>query len=164
MHRIFTHFAQLLASLAVATIPVLTLINPTHASEMEVVATAYTSSDPSQAPYGNKNALGTRLRYGTITSAAADWSRLPVGTQFQVHGSDRIYEVDDYGSAMVGRWKIDLFRPSKSMVRTWGKRTVGITVIRWGSFERSLAILKPRAKKSAHVRRMVTALQERLAD
>jgi hypothetical protein len=41
----------------------------------------------------------------------------------------------------------------------WGVRHVNISVIRWGSFEKSLAILKPRAKKASHVREMVQKIQ-----
>jgi 3D (Asp-Asp-Asp) domain-containing protein len=69
-------------------------IDATAAEKRTVQATAYTHTDPSQAPYGNKNAIGTRLRFGRVTSAASDWSIFPLGTQFRINGSDMIYEVD----------------------------------------------------------------------
>lgn len=127
-----------------------------------VLATAYTHTETDHAAYGRKTAAGNRLRFGEVTSAAADWSIFPVGTRFRISGGDTIYEVDDYGSGMVGKQKVDLYRPNPGMMRAWGKRKVKLEVIKWGSFERSLEILKPRSSKASHVRRMVSAIEKRL--
>jgi hypothetical protein len=38
-------------------------------------------------------------------------------------------------------------------------RNVNINVLQWGSFDKSLAILKPREKKASHVRDMVHKIE-----
>ena len=65
---------------------------------MRVRTTAYTHSESDHIVYGVKNAIGTNLKYGMVRSAAADWSRFPVGTRFSIASEPGIvYEVDDYG-------------------------------------------------------------------
>lgn len=130
---------------------------------LDVQATAYTHTDPSQAPWGKKNAIGTVLRFGKVTSAASDWSILPLGTRFKIKGTERVYEIDDYGSGMVGKKKVDLYRPNRKMMNAWGKRRVEIEILKWGSFEKSLKILKPRSSKNRHIRQMVSALRRKLS-
>jgi hypothetical protein len=71
--------------------------------------------------------------------------------------------VDDYGSALVGTGTIDLYKPTTSAMNQWGTRKVNIRILKWGSFVRSLAILKPRAYKASHVREMVSRLSVRAA-
>ena len=66
----------------------------------------------------------------------------------------REYVIEDYGSALVGTNTIDIYQPSKSHMNEWGVRNVNIRVIRWGSFSKSVAIMKDRAKHD-HVRKMV---------
>jgi hypothetical protein len=107
--------------------------------------------------------VGTPLRHGQIRSAAADWSIYPVGTVFQIQGDPSLYVVDDYGSALVGTKTIDLYKPSFGAMNRWGTRRVTIQVICWGSFEKSLAILKPRAYKAPHIRKMVASIEGRAA-
>lgn len=123
-----------------------------------VRTTAYTHTEADHIQYGKKNALGTELRFGQVRSAAADWSVYPVGTQFKIEGSPYLYEIDDYGSALVGSNTIDLYKPDKSTMNHWGVRHVNIQVVRWGSRERSLEVLKPRTRFD-HVRRMVSRLE-----
>jgi transposase len=53
--------------------------------------------------------------------------------------------------------------PTYGQVDRWGKRDVTIEIIEWGSLEKSLEILKPRAKAS-HVRQMVKALKDKMED
>ncbi len=126
-----------------------------------VRTTAYTHTEADHLIYGAKTALGTQLRYhGPIRSAAADWSRFPLGTRFQIEGSPVIYEVDDYGSALVGKNTLDLYKPSKAHMNAWGARYVRIRVLRWGSYQKSLEIMAPRVHHS-HVREMVDAIQRR---
>ena len=104
-----------------------------------------------------------RATTGAVRSAAADWSIYPVGTVFQIEGNPALYVVDDYGSALVGTRTIDLYKPSLSYVSRWGVRRVNITILKWGSFAKSLAILKPRENKAPHVRQMVARLEARSA-
>lgn len=93
-----------------------------------------------------------------MRSAATDWSVYPVGTVFQIDGDPYVYEVDDYGSALVGTNTIDIYKPDKSEMNNWGVRNVNIKVLRWGSFSKSLAIMRDRTKNS-HVRKMVERIE-----
>lgn len=126
-----------------------------------VVATAYGASAKCNSVWAGRNAIGGRLKSGEVTSAAADWSRFPVGTKFRVKETGRIYVVDDYGSAMVGKDKVDLFKTNYRDVYRWGVRNVNLEIIEWGSFEKSLTILKPRSR-SRHVKSMVQSLEAKL--
>ena len=89
--------------------------------------------------YGRKNAIGITLKYGTIRSAAADWSRYPLGTKFRIIGEPYIYVIDDYGSALVGTETIDIYKPNLSMMKDWGVRNIDIEVIEWGCYKSSYA-------------------------
>ena len=118
-----------------------------------VRTTAYSHMENEPGAPGRKNAAGTILQYGSVRSAAADWSIYPLGTKFRVKGQPHTYVVDDYGSALVGTNTIDIFKPTLSSMRKWGTRKTEITVIQWGSYERSLALLKGRRGYS-HCRKM----------
>lgn len=122
-----------------------------------VRTTAYTHTEPG----GAHSACGTRLcdSNGKVKSAAADWSRFPIGTKFQIVGTKDTYEVCDYGSALVGKNTIDLYKSSRKAMHQWGTRYVDIKILEWGSPERSLKILAPRTR-SKHVRVMVASLRE----
>lgn len=124
-----------------------------------VRTTAYTHTESDHRQYGAKSATGGRLKYGQVRSAAADWSVYPVGTVFQIEGEPYVYEVDDYGSALVGTNTIDLYKPSKASMKSWGTRKVNIRVLKWGSFSKSLAIMRPRTKND-HIRKMVTRIEK----
>jgi 3D (Asp-Asp-Asp) domain-containing protein len=125
--------------------------------QREVRTTAY-----SRSRHGtSKNADGSHLRAGDLNSAAADWSRFPVGTKFNIRGTHKTYVVDDYGPALVGTNKIDLYMPSRREMHHWGVRKVTINIIEPGSYERSLALLKPR-KHLPYVRKMVKVLEEKV--
>ena len=117
--------------------------------------TAYTQTEPG----GCINAVGRHLSTGSVNSAAADWSRYPIGTKFQILTPRQVCQIDDYGSALVGTNTIDLYRPSRRAMRTWGVRVEDIKILEWGSPRRSLEILSPRTR-NAHVRRMVVALKQ----
>lgn len=125
--------------------------------------TAYTHTEADHIEYGAKNAAGTALKHGQVRSAAADWSVYPIGTVFQIIGDSSLYIVDDYGSALVGTYTIDLYKPTASAMDQWGTRKVSIRILRWGSYAKSLSILKPRAYKASHVREMVSRLSARVA-
>ncbi|MBL9116521.1 MAG: 3D domain-containing protein [Verrucomicrobiaceae bacterium] len=123
-----------------------------------VKTTAYTHSESDHIVYGAKSAVGTPLKYGNVNSAAADWSVYPVGTVFKIEGQPGVYQVDDYGSALVGTNTIDLYRPSKGSMNQWGSRKVNIQVLKWGSFRKSLSIMQPRQDNN-HIRRMVQRIR-----
>ena len=132
--------------------------NP-HASRISSVkTTAYTETERDHLIHGRSTAVGTPLKYGKVRSAAADWSVYPVGTRFQIDGEPYTYEVDDYGSALVGTNTIDLYKPDKKEMKNWGARKVNIKVVKWGSFRRSLAIMKPRTNNN-YIQRMVERIQ-----
>ena len=126
-----------------------------------VRTTAYTCSEDDHLEYGSMNASGTPLRYSDrVRSAAADWSVYPVGTTFKIKGMPHLYVVDDYGSALLGTGTVDLYKPSKQHMNAWGRRTVELAVVRWGSYERSANILSGRLGYS-HCRQMYAAIQRK---
>lgn len=124
--------------------------------KMTVRTTAYTHTEAG----GSVNGVGGRLRFKSkIRSAAADWSWLPVGTRFRIEGETQEYIIEDYGSALVGRKTIDMYMPTRKMVREWGVRMVPIEIIEWGSKPMSLVLLKDRQRRP-HVRKMVAELKK----
>lgn len=129
---------------------------------MTVRTTAYCHDEDDHIAYGVKNAIGTPLKFGTVRSAAADWSRYPVGTRFRIAGQPNVvYEVDDYGSALVGTGTIDLYKPTQGQMNDWGVRHVDIEVLQWGSYQRSMDIMRDRTRWP-HVRRMVEDIQTKV--
>lgn len=125
--------------------------------------TAYTHTESDHRQYANRSAAGTPLRTGSTNSAACDWSRWPVGTQFRIIDTGDIYEVDDYGWALSGTNTMDLYKPSRSAMNSWGVRRVNIEILRWGDVDRSLAILRPRAGYR-HIKRMLQQIDNRYAE
>jgi 3D (Asp-Asp-Asp) domain-containing protein len=121
-----------------------------------VRTTAYTHSERG----GHHNAIGSRLAGANVMSAAADWSRYPLGTRFQIVGTADRYVIDDYGGALIGTNTIDLYKTSRTAMRQWGVRHVDIDVIEWGSKEQSLKVLNPR-RKNKLIRRMIAGLEQK---
>ncbi len=150
-------FALIFALALLLALP-LASASPTAPRIFGVKTTAYSSGPKDNGPYGPKNALGKPLKAGPVTSAAADWSRWPVGTRFRVVETGKTYVVDDYGSALVGTGTIDLYKSTDAQVDRWGVRRVTIEVLEWGSPERSLKILRERVTAARHVREMVRSL------
>ena len=137
---------------------------PLARTEFQTVrTTAYTHSESDHIQYGRKCALGSSLRCGSVKSAAADWSRWPAGTTFRIQQTGDVYQVDDYGWALTGTNTIDLYKPSRSQMNSWGVRRVNIQVLDWGDPNRSLAILRPRGKYK-HVRKMIVQLEDRRSE
>ena len=137
---------------------------PIARSQFQTVrTTAYTHSESDHRKYGQRNALGSGLQSGSVQSAAADWSRWPAGTVFRILETGETYQVDDYGWALAGTNTIDLYKSSRGQMNAWGVRQVNIEVLRWGDPDRSLAVLRPRAKY-AHVRRMISQIEDRRAE
>ena len=134
-----------------------TPLKKTTGKRMRVRTTAYTHTEPG----GSNNAIGSRLHYGgTGTfSAASDWSWMPLGTRFRMVENGRTYVIEDYGSALVGRQTIDLYMPSRAIMRNWGVRNVEIEILEWGSEAMSLKLLQPRSRHR-HVGVMVAELRK----
>jgi 3D (Asp-Asp-Asp) domain-containing protein len=129
-------------------------LNPRRMSKVRT--TAYTHTEAG----GRRNAIGQRLSGDKVISAASDWSRFPLGTKFRIVGTNEVFQIDDYGSALVGTNTIDLYKTSRLSMRQWGVRAVDIDVLQWGSAEESLRVLTPRSR-SGSVRRMVLALRQK---
>lgn len=131
---------------------------------MMVRTTAYSHLEADSLPYGKKSAAGTTLKYGSkIRSAAADWSKYPLGTRFMIEGLPYEYVVDDYGSALCGTETIDIYKPNMSGIGHWGVRNVPIRVLEWGSFEESREILDGRkhVRHAHHVRKMLSEIEKK---
>jgi 3D (Asp-Asp-Asp) domain-containing protein len=132
-----------------------TKISTSASKHMYVRTTAYHHSEPG----GRVTAVGGYLR--PTHSAAADWSWLPAGTKFRIVETGDEYVVEDYGSALVGRYTIDLYKSTRAAMNAWGVRYVNIEITEMGSYPVSLAVLTPR-QKYAHVRKMVAGLRKKL--
>ena len=122
----------------------------------KVRTTAYTHGAAENGAHPSLNAIGTRLKSGALSSAAADWSRWPLGTRFRVVETGREYVIDDIGGAIVGTNTIDLFKPNSRAMHRWGIREVTIEILEWGSPEESLEVLYRR--KSRPARKVVERL------
>ena len=158
----------LLVAAAAMVLPACTRSLPTYEKPIartqfqRVRTTAYTHTESDHICHGCQTTLGTTLRCGPVHSAAADWSRWPAGTVFRILDTGEVCEVDDIGWALSGRNTIDLYKPSREAMNGWGTRTVNIEILRWGSDEGSLSLLRRRSKYR-HVQRMVDELEKRIA-
>ena len=121
----------------------------------KVRTTAYTHTEAG----GRRNAIGSRLSGTNVMSAASDWSRWPLGTKFRIRGTDDVFQIDDYGSALIGTGTIDLYKTNRLAMREWGVRSVEIEILEWGSPQHSLEVLAPR-KNNRRVRAMILALSK----
>lgn len=138
------------------------MVAAANRSTHKVRTTAYCHDENDHIVYGKKNAVGTELKFGSVRSAAADWSRYPLGTVFRISEQPGVlYQVDDYGSALVGTDTIDLYKPNRQLMNDWGVRHVNIEVIKWGSYRQSMQLIKDRTR-FPHVRKMFNSLQQRL--
>ena len=129
---------------------------------MMVRTTAYSHLQADSLPYGRLSAAGNTLQYGAeVRSAAADWSKYPLGTRFVIEGLPYQYVVDDYGSALCGTETIDIYKPDLSGIGKWGVRNVPIRVLEWGSFAESAKILDERkhVRHANHVRKMLSEIE-----
>jgi len=132
-----------------------------NATYYKVKTTAYSHVEADSLKYGKANAAGGTLKYGMVRSAASDWSVFPLGTVFKIEGESCLYQVDDYGSALVGTRTIDLYRPNHAGIRDWGARNVRIKVLKWGCYSRSMSVLRDRTGY-AHVRAMISGIQKKI--
>lgn len=122
----------------------------------QVRTTAYTHTEAG----GRRNAIGQRLSGTNVQSAAADWSRFPLGTKFRIIDTNEVFQIDDYGTALIGTNTIDLYKTNRLAMRKWGVRTVDIDILEWGSDVQSLQVLTPRSHNRI-CKRMILALQEK---
>lgn len=128
-----------------------------------VRTTSYSHMENEPGAPGKMNAAGTTLIFNNkVRSAAADWSVYPLGTKFRIKGLPYLYVVDDYGSSLAGTNTIDIYKPTLSMMRKWGSRNVEVTVVQWGSYERSRRLLSGRTGYW-HCREMHTAIVKKLS-
>lgn len=112
---------------------------------MEVETTGYSHTQESQKKWGLVTASGAPLQATKAhNSAAADWSRFPAGTVFRLSNHPERFVVEDYGSALVGKDVIDIYRSDSESANNWGRQILTIEVLEWGSFERSRDILATR--------------------
>jgi 3D (Asp-Asp-Asp) domain-containing protein len=109
---------------------------------------------------GAKRAVATRKIPPQIGSAAADWSRWPMGTTFRLLSTGQMYRVEDYGWALSGRNTIDLYMANQRDMNAWGARQEPIQVLHWGDPRESLQILQSH-QDYKHIKRMVLELQGR---
>ena len=122
----------------------------------KVRTTAYTHGAAENGAHPSLNAIGTHLRSGALSSAAADWSRWPLGTRFRVVETGREFVIDDIGGAIVGTNTIDLFKPNSRAMRLWGVRDVTIEILEWGRPTRVYEV--PYRRKSRPTRKVVERL------
>lgn len=150
--------------ITLASVPTTSVSHMPTNQIMMVRTTAYSHLQADSLPYGKKSAAGTDLKYGSqIRSAAADWSKYPMGTTFKIEGLPYTYVIDDYGSALCGTETIDIYKPNLSKIDHWGVRNVPIRVLKWGSFEESARILETRThvKHAHHVRKMLSEIEKK---
>jgi len=95
-----------------------------------------------------------------VGSAAADWSRWPMGTTFRLLSTGQIYRVEDYGWALSGRNTIDLYMASQRDMNAWGARQEPIQILQWGDPQESLRRLQSHTDYR-HIKRMVLELEGR---
>ena len=103
--------------------------------------------------------MGTRLRYDSVHSAAADWARWPAGTLFRIVETGEVCQVDDYGWALSGTNTIDIYKPTRAEMNRWATRRVHIEILQWGDPWRSYRLLKP-VKRFRHVQRMMWEIKK----
>jgi 3D (Asp-Asp-Asp) domain-containing protein len=118
-----------------------------------------TSKHAAKTPRSVKRAVAIS-RPPQIGSAAADWSRWPVGTVFRLLSTGQSYRVEDYGWALSGRNTIDLYMANQREMNSWGARQETIEILKWGDPEESLQFLR-RHQNYRHIKRMVLELEGR---
>ncbi len=137
----------LVSAFALLSVGCATTQHPTASSKAhpkgrvaKVRTTAYTHTEAG----GRRNAIGSRLSGKNVMSAAADWSRWPLGTKFRIVDTDEVFQIDDYGGALVGTSTIDLYKTNRFEMNKWGVRSVDIDILEWGSTEKSMHVLASR--------------------
>jgi 3D (Asp-Asp-Asp) domain-containing protein len=107
---------------------------------------------------GTRRAVAASNVPPRIGSAAADWSRWPMGTTFRLLSTGQMYRVEDYGWALSGRNTIDLYMANQRDMNVWGARQEPIQVLHWGDPQQSLQLLRAH-QEYKHIKRMVLELE-----
>ncbi|HME88820.1 MAG TPA: hypothetical protein VKE30_06375 [Chthoniobacterales bacterium] len=109
---------------------------------------------------GVRRAVAVSSKPPRIGSAAADWSRWPMGTTFRLLSTGQLYRVEDYGWALSGRNTIDLYMANRRDMNEWGARQEPIQILHWGDPRESLQFLQSH-QDYKHIKRMVLELEGR---
>ena len=126
-----------------------------------VTTTTVTTTRITKTPTrGAKRAVAVSKIPPRIGSAAADWSRWPMGTTFRLLSTGQMYRVEDYGWALSGRNTIDLYMANQRDMNAWGARQEPIQVLQWGDRQQSLQFLRGH-QDYKHIKRMVLELEGR---
>ena len=131
----------------------------TRATTTVTTTTRVTKTTPA-VTRGGKRAVAVNKAPQRIGSAAADWSRWPMGTTFRLLSTGQMYRVEDYGWALSGRNTIDLYMANQRDMNAWGARQEPIQILHWGDPHQSLQILQSHAEHK-HIKRMLLELQGR---
>jgi len=135
-----------------------TKAKPVTRKATAVTRTTTTTTRTVKIVHGKRVVVKAKPQPPKIGSAAADWSRWPMGTTFRLLSTGQIYRVDDYGWALAGRNTIDLYMATQAEMNAWGARQEPIQILRWGDSEESLRLLQPH-QDYKHIRRMVLELE-----
>jgi len=133
---------------------------PKKGTRVTTPVTTTRASKTTKAPpitRGGKRAVAVS-KPPPIGSAAADWSRWPMGTTFRLLSTGQMYRVEDYGWALSGRNTIDLYMSNRSDMNSWGARQEPIQILHWGNPRQSLQILQSHAEHK-HIKRMLLELE-----
>jgi 3D (Asp-Asp-Asp) domain-containing protein len=136
------------------------VLQPFSVSETRSTTRTVTTTRVTKKSRRVKRAIAVTRRPPPIGSAAADWSRWPMGTTFRLLSTGQIYRVEDYGWALAGRNTIDLYMANSRDMNTWGARQEPIQILRWGDPQESLRFLQSH-QDYKHIRRMVLELEGR---
>jgi 3D (Asp-Asp-Asp) domain-containing protein len=135
-----------------------TTLQPFSIEEKRTTTRVTTTTRNVKGARGAKRAIAVSKQPPKIGSAAADWSRWPMGTTFRLLSTGQMYRVDDYGWALSGRNTIDLYMATRGEMNNWGARQEPIQVLHWGDPADSLHFLASK-QNYKHIKRMVLELQ-----
>jgi 3D (Asp-Asp-Asp) domain-containing protein len=136
------------------------LDKPKKATRVTTTATTTRVTKTTVSTRGAKRGVAVSKAPLRIGSAAADWSRWPIGTTFRLLSTGQMYRVEDYGWALSGRNTIDLYMANQRDMNAWGARKEPIQVLRWGDPQQSLQFLRAH-QDYKHIKRMVLELEGR---
>jgi 3D (Asp-Asp-Asp) domain-containing protein len=134
-------------------------LQPFSLEETRTTTRGTTKTRITKSTHGVKRAIAV-AKPPPIGSAAADWSRWPVGTTFRLLSTGQMYRVDDYGWALSGRNTIDLYMANRRDMNSWGARQETIQILQWGDPQQSLQFLQSH-QDYRHIKRMVLELEGR---
>jgi 3D (Asp-Asp-Asp) domain-containing protein len=131
----------------------------TRVTTTTTVTATRSARSPAITP-GGKRAVAVTKSPPRVGSAAADWSRWPMGTTFRLLSTGQMYRVEDYGWALSGRNTIDLYMANQRDMNAWGARQEPIQILHWGDPQESLQFLRAH-QDYKHIKRMVLELEGR---